>query len=498
MFGEIPGAVDNMIPELKTYANMRDSGLPWLGGVPIHWEVRRTKSLLTRNDSGSWGSDFDDSGIIVLRSTEQRPDGEWNIVEPARRRLNNFEYLANRLEEGDLLVTKSSGSTLHIGKTSIVTQAVAALDCCFSNFMQRLRVKQDTYPRFMWYALNGELGRRQFGYYSDTTTGLANINAEVIGRITVPHPPLPEQMAIVRFLDHADRRIRRYIRAKQKLIALLEEQKQAIIHQAVTGQIDVRGGQPYPAYKPSGVEWLGDVPAHWEVIALRRKWRVIDCKHLTVPFVDEGIPLASVREAQSFELDFKTSNHTTAEWYEKLIEGGREPRVGDLIYCRNVSVGAAALVETEDRFAMGQDVCLIRSSTENQRWLNYFLRSNVMSHQLAFILVGSTFSRINVADVKALLIGVPPGSEQDQIAAFLDQELSKIGKTVDNCRGEQALLEEYRTCLIADVVTGKLDVREAVTSPPEVDPLATEDGVDETFADVSRIDGEAEPAEAAD
>ena len=83
-------------------------------------------------------------------------------------------------------------------------------------------------------------------------------------------PPLSEQTAIVHFLDHADRRIRRYIRAKQKLIALLEEQKQAIIHQAVTGQIDVRTGQPYPAYKPSGVEWLGEVPAHWEILPLKR------------------------------------------------------------------------------------------------------------------------------------------------------------------------------------------------------------------------------------
>ena len=77
----------------------------------------------------------------------------------------------------------------------------------------------------------------------------------MLGSVSVPFPPLPEQTAIVRFLDHADRRIRRYIRAKQKLSALLEEQKQAIIHQ--TGQIDVRTGQPYPAYKPSGVEWLG-------------------------------------------------------------------------------------------------------------------------------------------------------------------------------------------------------------------------------------------------
>ena len=294
-------------------------------------------------------------------------------------------------------------------------------------------------------------------------------------------PPLPEQTAIVRFLDHADRRIRRYIRAKQKLIALLEEQKQAIIHQAVTGQIDVRTGQPYPAYKPSGVEWLGKVPEHWEVAALRRRWRVIDCKHLTVPFVDDGFPLASIREAQSFELNFKTSNRTTPEWYEKLIEGGREPGPGDLIYCRNVSVGAAALVTTEDRFAMGQDVCLIRSSSESQRWLNYFLHSKVMSDQLALILVGSTFNRINVADIKALLIAAPPVTEQDRIAAFLDDEQSKIAVAIGNCRREQALLYEYHTRLIADVVTGKLDVREAAVALPEVDPLAAEDDLDDAF-----------------
>ena len=302
-----------------------------------------------------------------------------------------------------------------------------------------------------------------------------------IKSVWLPLPSLPEQTAIVRFLDHADRRISRYIRAKQKLLALLEEQKQALIHQAVTGQIDVRTGQPYPAYKPSGVEWLGDVPAHWQVAALRRRWRVIDCKHLTVPFVDGGIPLASVREAQSFELNFKTSNRTTPEWYGKLIEGGREPRPGDLIYCRNVSVGAAALVTTEDRFAMGQDVCLIRSSSENQRWLNYFLHSKVMSDQLALILVGSTFNRINVADIKALLIAVPPVSEQDRISAFLDDALSKLAVAISNCRREQALLREYRTRLIADVVTGKLDVREAAAALPEVDPLAAEDTLDDTL-----------------
>ena len=99
-------------------------------------------------------------------------------------------------------------------------------------------------------------------------------------------PPLPEQVAIVRFLAHADRRIRRYIRAKQQLITLLEEQKRGIIHQAVTGQIDVRTDQPYPFYKASGVEWLGDLPEHWEVVALKRLLtRLIDCEHKTAPAV---------------------------------------------------------------------------------------------------------------------------------------------------------------------------------------------------------------------
>ena len=273
---------------LQPYPAMRPSATPWIEYLPTHWAIRRLKTLLTRNESGVWGKEPEDNSVVVLRSTEQTVSGEWNITAPAKRRLTASEYRSCQLEEGDLVVTKSSGSALHIGKTSIVTKEVAALNCCFSNFMQRLRVKRNTVPRFIWYVLNGKLGREQLDYLSDTTTGLANISGKVIGRIAVGHPPLREQRAIVRFLDHADRRIRRYIRAKERLIELLEEQKQATVHQAVTGQIDVRTGQPYPAYKDSGVEWLGEVPEHWVV---SRLGRLVD---LTV-----GFPFKSVRFTQS-------------------------------------------------------------------------------------------------------------------------------------------------------------------------------------------------------
>ena len=175
---------------LKRYPAMKDSGVPWLGHVPEHWELRRLHSLLSRNDSGVWGEDFDDDGVIVLRSTEQTVNGEWKISAPARRRLTPSEYASSRLQEGDLVVTKSSGSILHIGKTSIVTRDVEALGCCFSNFMQRLRVKQEMIPRFLWYTLNGELGREQFNFFSDTTTGLANLNAKIINNVGVTCPPI--------------------------------------------------------------------------------------------------------------------------------------------------------------------------------------------------------------------------------------------------------------------------------------------------------------------
>ena len=467
-----------MIDSLEPYAAYKESGVEWLGEVPAHWEVRRLRNVADMRVSNVDKHVRENEHSVHLCNYVDvyKNDYVTGQLDFMQATATTEEIERFRLEREDVLITKDSETWDDIGVPALVIEPAPNLISGYH--LALLRPRSDMVAgSYLLRALQSKGLAYQFHIEAKGVTryGLSHGG---IKSVWLPLPPSSEQTAIVRFLDHADRRLRRYIRAKQKLIALLEKQKQAIIHQAVTGQIDVRTGQPYPAYKPSGVEWLGHVPAHWEIAALRRRWQVIDCKHLTVPFVDAGIPLASVRETQSFELDFTTSNRTTPEWYERLIEGGREPRPGDLIYCRNVGVGAATLVTTKDRFAMGQDVCLIRSSSENQRWLNYFLHSKVMSDQLALTLVGSTFDRINVADIKALLIAVPPASEQDRIAAVLDDEQNKVAVAIDSCRREQALLHEYRTRLIADVVTGKLDVREAAATLPEVDPLAAEDPMD--------------------
>ena len=456
-----------LIVNLKRYPTTKDSGVDWLGEIPAHWGILRLKSSVTNVQEYATETRREGGPVVALESVES-----WTGRVTQADVGSSFDSQLKRFQAGDVLFGK-----LRPYLAKVALPPFSGL--CVGEFLV-LRPRCGTYlGAYLEHVLRS---KPLINAVNSSTFGAKMPRAgwQFMGGMPVARPPLSEQAAIVRFVRHADRRIRRYIRSKQKLMALLEEQKQAIICQAVTGQIDRQTGHRYSAYKPTGEGWLQEVPAHWEIVALRRKWRVIDCKHVTVPFVDNGIPLASVREAQSFELTLETSNHTTPELYEKLIEGGREPRPGDLIYCRNVSVGGAALVVTEARFAMGQDVCLIRSSSENQRWLNYFLHSKAMSDQLAMILIGSTFNRINVADIKALLIAVPPVSEQDRIAAVLDDELSKIDVAIGTCRREQALVHEYRTRLISDVVTGNLDVREvAVELPDDGDPGDTEESAGE-------------------
>ena len=380
-----------MIANLQPFQTTRHSTVPWLGEIPIHCNLQERTVL-----SLSYGQ-------IVVKCSETLhglvPSSfeTYQIVDPSDTivRVTDLQNDQNSLR---FAICRNRG---------IITSAYL---CLVAN--------KRIIPEYGYLLLHSyDLKKIFYGLGSGLRQNLDRNDFRYLPCLV---PPLSEQSEIVRFLDIADRRIRRYIRAKQTLIALLEEQKQAIIHQAVTGQIDVRTGQPYRVYKRTGVEWIEELPAHWRL-------------------------------------------------YGRLIEGEREPRRGDLICCRNVSVGAAALVTTQDRFAMGQDVCLIRSSSENQRWLNYFLYSKVMSDQLALVLVGSTFNRINVADIKALLIAVPPVSERSRIAAFLDHELSKIDAAIRICDREQDLLREFRTRLIADVVTGKLDVRHAAAEHPDDD-----------------------------
>ncbi len=436
-----------MIRDLKPYADYKGSGQPWLGQVPAHWEQRPAFGAFVPIGERNIGMKEKTVLSLSYGRIVVKPVHKLHGLVP-----ESFETY-QIVNPGDIVIRTTDLQNDHTSSRVAIVRDRGIITSAYL----ALHVEVGINPEFGYQLLNvWDMTKAIYGYGSGLRQGL---DFSHFKRMPVALPPPAEQAAIVRFLKWASGRLERAVLAKRKVIALLTEQKQAIINRAVT-----RGIAEVVHLSPSGNPLLEHIPAHWELSALRRRWQVLDCKHLTVPFVENGIPLASVVQVRNFTLDLSSCKRTRPEWFRQLIEGDRRPKRGDLIYCRNASVGSCAIVDTDLEFAMGQDVCLIRSSGQNQRFLNYVLHSPFMRRQLDLLLVGSTFKRINFSDIKALTIPVPPRAEQDLICAYLDSELSRFEVVTGRIAREIDLLREYRTRLIAEVVTGKLDVRKAVQS----------------------------------
>ncbi len=174
-----------------------------------------------------------------------------------------------------------------------------------------------------------------------------------------------------------------------------------------------------PGYKQTEV---GIIPEDWECGELSQFWNVTDCKHVTAEFISNGYPVASIREVQSRFVDLSAANQTTQRFFALLCDGGRKPRPGDILLSRNATVGEVAQVaEWHPPFAMGQDVCLMRKKVEDLStdYLQSVFRSRIIVTQLADFMVGSTFKRVNVEQVKNLIVPMPPKAEQEAIAGAL-------------------------------------------------------------------------------
>ena len=288
-------------------------------------------------------------------------------------------------------------------------------------------------------------------------------------------PPPTEQTAIGRFLDHADRRIRRYIRAKQKLISLLEEQKQAIIHQAVTGQIDVRTGRPYPSYKDSGMEWLRKVPEHWEVRRLKQVTQVQGGFAFSSDlFGHDGIPVVRMNNIQRGVLCIdnvvRVPEHQCKEAFAL--------KEGDILYGLSGSIGATgslgnyAIVKRTDLPAqLNQRVARLQPMREKlvDGFLMNSLQTRAFYAQVLALTSGTAQFNVSTSDIGNVAITLPPIYEQEEIIQCLSSATANIDTAKASTNRQIKLLQEHRTRLIADVVTGKLDVREAAAKLPEED-----------------------------
>lgn len=438
---------------LPRYPRYKDSGAPWLGAVPTHWAVKRFKWLISRNDGGVWGEDPDgENDTFVLRSTEQTVDGHWKLEEAAQRKLSESEKFSATLEVGDLLVTKSSGSSLHIGKTTLVDAHVAALSCCYSNFMQRIRLAGDLLPKLAWYVMNNSLARSQFDLLSNSTTGLANLNGTMISEILLPVASPGEQTAIAAFLDRETAKIDALIAEQEKLIALLAEKRQATIAHAVT-----KGLNPNAPMKDSGVAWLGEVPAHWNIVKGSHLGALFGSGPVAEEDVHEVGSLPFIKVGSLSPDGFEVANWN---WYVDATVASRctpycdfvvFPKRGAAIFMNKVNIVRRESVI--DPNLMGWKI----GDSASSEYVAYLLKVRRLE-ELADV---STVPQINNKHIEPEKFPRPPLKEQFAIVEFLALECSRLDLLRAQAERAITLLKERRSALIAAAVTGQIDVRNA-------------------------------------
>ena len=297
-----------------------------------------------------------------------------------------------------------------------------------------------------------------------------------------PVPPPAEQAAIVQFLDWENGRLERTIRAKRKVIALLNEQKQAIIHRAVT-----RGLDPSVPLKPSGIPWLGDVPEHWELTRLKHISSQITVGIVIQParlYVAKGVPCLRSLNISSGKITTDDLVFISRESHRTHSKS--QLNKGDVAVVRTGRTGIAVAISEEFDGANCVDLLIVRKSRRLlSEYLLTYLRSYGATSDIAFNSVGAIQAHYNTETLGNLRIPLPSIPEQEAILSNLQIQLTPTETIIERTKREIELLREYRARLVADVVTGKLDVREAAARLPDEAPPDTAEDDDTDLSDAS-------------
>jgi type I restriction enzyme S subunit len=455
-----------MIEGLQPYSEYKETCLPWLERCPKHWVIKRGKSYLTCIDRRSETGKEELLTVSSARGVVPRNSANVTMFKAA-------SYVGHKLcWPGDLVINSLWAWAGGVG----VSAYHGIISTAYSVY--RSRPSSGIIPKYLHelvrsYAFKWELHVRSKGIWISRLqlTDTAFLDAPI------PLPPTEEQEAIARFLDHADGRIDRAIRAKRKVIALLNEQKQAIIHKAVT-----RGLNPDAPLKPSGIPWLGDIPAHWEVRRAKYLFREVDERS------KEG---KETHLAMSQRLGLVPSSQVESAMRSESYAGAKLCQEGDLVLNRlKAHLGVFALAKQVG--VISPDYTVFRKCASiSMEYYESVLRSSACRRELRVRAKGLVegFWRLYTDDFYDIRLPIPPLDEQREIMSAIGIETESLSTAIARKEREIELLREYRTRLTADVVTGKLDVRDAAKPLPSESPVTN---TEDTFS-ASDLEGDEEP-----
>lgn len=463
---------------LQPYPAYKDSGVEWLGEVPEHWQVRRLGTF-GRFFKGSGGTKADETeqGVPCVRYGDLYTRHQFHITESKGCVAPHRAEAYTPIRYGDVLFAGSGETLEEIGKSAanlIRKSAVCGGDVIV------FRPMIDVDAEFIGWSLDCRQAASQKARMGRGIT-VMHIYSGDLKCLAVHLPPVRDQTAIARFLDHADRRIRRYISAKERLIELLEEKKRNSIHEAVTGQIDVRTRQPYPAYKDSGVEWLGEVPEHWELSRVKTEFHCLNRHRVPLSGTQRGA--MKRREYDYYGASGVIDKVDSYLFDDELLLIAED---GANLVLRNLPLAIVA----RGKFWVNNHAHILKPKRGHIDFLAHLMESLNYSPWIS----GAAQPKLTQDRIMSITIAVPPRWEQDQIVACLAGVTVEMDAALRQIRRQIALLREYRTRLIADVVTGKLDVRDAAAELPfqgdlvaDRDGIAAEDRVDVASADAEPV-----------
>lgn len=429
---------------------------PWIDAVPGGWRVQRVKTTVAFSQNGLWGDEPDGVHDIVCVRVADFDRVRCRVVldAPTTRSIPPAKIGRRLLKKGDLLLEKSGGGE-HQPVGTVVRYDHDIRAVC-SNFVARVEPNSGFDSGFLCY-LHAALYALRVPHRSiKQTTGIQNLDAESYFNEPVPLPPEDVQRAIADFLDHKTTVIDALIAKKERLIELLQEKRQALITEAVTKGLD-----PSVPLKDSGIEWLGEIPAHWQMRRLKQLSHRISGRLVYQPaqyFSDEGVPFIMANNVTERGIVL----HSETKFIPADVNARfahHALRAGDVVTVRVGAPGVTAVVPPEaDGLNCGSLMIIRQNRSFDSRWLTFVMNSPVVRAQIDLVQYGAAQEQINITDAVNFWVPTPPPSEQASVAEFLQQSCRKLGETADTIQGQIDKLREYRQALISAAVTGKLDV----------------------------------------
>lgn len=433
---------------LTPYPDYKDSHQQWLGKVPCHWEVRPSKSVFDlRNESEHSG----DVHLTPSQSLGVLPQSEYMKVTGNKVVLALAGTRMKHVEVNDFVIHLRSfqGGIEWSGFRGKVSPAYTVI-----------KPNAGVVPAYFRHCLKSRGYVEAIASLTDQLRDGQSMRYYDFGKTPLPLPPANEQRVIADFLDRETAEIDTFIADQEDLISLLGERRTATITRAVT-----RGLNPDVPLKESGIKWLGPVPKHWSVNAVKHlTLKITDGAHIS-PETDGGVfNFVSTRDISETGIDFEGSLKTSPETYLYMMRTGCQPEEGDVLFSKDGTVGRTVVVRGSRDFVVASSLIIIRPDHTrlDSTFLDLLCKSTWFQEQVRSYVKGAGLPRLSIANLMKVVGVFPPLHEQHSIAKYLCNELSIIDVAIADARQAIMLSKERRAAVISAAVTGKIDVRDFV------------------------------------